>query len=159
VSADLERLTRRELQVAALVADGRSDREVAEKLFITKRTAEWHVQQILTKLDLKLRSQIAARVSQAEALGFPLLAGDRSPAHSTAFIGWNVANCVVVFWWYGCLAGFSCSRHPLGCKLLKKFHMTALALGSPGTGSKSDPNQVCLPPTTLSSLTTAPPLH
>jgi basic membrane protein A and related proteins len=93
VSAGLERLTRRELEVAVLVADGLSDREVADKLFVTKRTAEWHVQQILAKLDLKSRSQIAARVSQAEALGYPLLAADRLPpdlpAQLTAFIGWN----------------------------------------------------------------------
>ena len=92
MGAGLERLTRRQLEVAVLVADGLSDREVAEKLFITKRTAEWHVQQILTKLILKSRSQIAARVSQAEALGFPLLIAERlppSPAQLTAFIGWN----------------------------------------------------------------------
>jgi len=93
VSVGLERLSRRELEVAVLVADGLSDREVAEKLFITKRTAEWHVQQILAKLDLKSRSQIAARVSQAEALGYPLLAADRLPpdlpAQLTAFVGWN----------------------------------------------------------------------
>ena len=93
MTAGLERLTRRELEVAVLVADGLSDRDVAVKLFITKRTAEWHVQQILTKLDLKSRSQIAARVSQAEALGYPLLASDRLPpdlpAQLTAFVGWN----------------------------------------------------------------------
>jgi basic membrane protein A len=92
VGARLERLTRRELEVAVLVAHGLSDREVAEKLFITKRTAEWHVQQILTKLVLKSRSQIAARVSQVEALGFPLLVAERlppDPAQLTAFMGWN----------------------------------------------------------------------
>jgi basic membrane protein A and related proteins len=93
VSAKLGQLTRRELQVAVLVAGGRSDREVAEKLSITRRTAEWHVEQILAKLGLKSRSQIAARVSQAEALGVPLLADDRPrhdlPAKLTAFVGWN----------------------------------------------------------------------
>lgn len=93
MSAGLERLTRRELEVAVLVADGLSDREVAAKLVIRKRTAEWHVQQILAKLDLKSRSQISARVSRAEALGYPLLAADRLPpdlpAQLTAFVGWN----------------------------------------------------------------------
>jgi basic membrane protein A and related proteins len=93
VSAKLGQLTRRELQVAVLVARGSSDREVAEKLSITRRTAEWHVEQILAKLDLKSRSQIAARVSQAEALGVPLLADDRPrhglPEKHTAFVGWN----------------------------------------------------------------------
>ena len=93
MSAKLGQLTRRELQVAVLVASGRSDREVAEKLSITRRTAEWHVEQILAKLGLKSRSQIAARVSQAEALGGPLLADDRpkrdGPTTLTAFIGWD----------------------------------------------------------------------
>jgi hypothetical protein len=34
------------------------------------------------------------------------------------------------------------ARYPVGCRLLKKSQMTALALGSPGTGSKLDPNHV-----------------
>lgn len=90
--ADFEQLTRRELQVAALVADGLSDRDVAEKLSITRRTAGWHIEQILAKLDLKSRSQIAARVSQAEMLGFPLLTADplrHDLPTPVAFIGWN----------------------------------------------------------------------
>ena len=90
--ADFEQLTRRQLQVAALVADGLSDRDVAEKLSITRRTAQWHVEQILAKLGLKSRSQIAARVTQAETLGSPLLAANQrppKPAQLTAFIGWN----------------------------------------------------------------------
>jgi basic membrane protein A len=77
------------------VAEGLSDREVAEKLSIAKRTAEWHVQQILGKLDLKSRSQIAARVSQAEALGGPLLAAEQPrpnrPPQMTAVLGFNPA--------------------------------------------------------------------
>lgn len=93
VGAKLGQLTRRELQVAVLVAGGWSDREVAEKLSITRRTAEWHVEQILAKLALKSRSQIAARVSQAEALGGPLLADHRPrqdlPETQTAFVGWD----------------------------------------------------------------------
>jgi predicted ATPase/DNA-binding CsgD family transcriptional regulator len=68
---DLGRLTRRELDVAVLVRDGCTDREVAEKLSISRRTAEWHVEQILNKLGLKSRSQIAARVAQA-ALAKPV---------------------------------------------------------------------------------------
>jgi predicted ATPase/DNA-binding CsgD family transcriptional regulator len=66
MTISLERLTRRELDVAVLVRDGLTDREVAERLFISKRTAEWHVEQILAKLALRSRSQIAAAVAQAE---------------------------------------------------------------------------------------------
>lgn len=92
MSVPVEGLTQRELQVAILIAEGLSDREVAEKLVITRRTAGWHVEQILAKLNLKSRSQIAARVTQAKALGSPLLAGQPGqnlPIRQTAFLGYN----------------------------------------------------------------------
>jgi non-specific serine/threonine protein kinase len=53
-------LSRRELEVTELVAKGMSDREIAAELVIAQRTAESHVQHILTKLGFKSRSQIAA---------------------------------------------------------------------------------------------------
>jgi DNA-binding CsgD family transcriptional regulator len=53
-------LTRRERDVAALVAAGRTNREIGEALFMGERTAATHVGNILAKLDLKTRSQIAA---------------------------------------------------------------------------------------------------
>ena len=52
-------LTRREFQVARLVADGLSNRAVAEQLHISERTAEAHVLHILNKLGLASRGQIA----------------------------------------------------------------------------------------------------
>jgi len=95
VSEDLRHLTRRELQVAVFIASGLSDREVGERLSITRRTAEWHVEQILAKLDLKSRSQIATRVTRAEAFGSPLLPVGRSrrdvQPRLTAVIGFNAA--------------------------------------------------------------------
>jgi DNA-binding CsgD family transcriptional regulator len=53
-------LSRRQRQVAALVADGLSNREIAKRLFISDRTAEGHIQEILNKLAFTSRSQIAA---------------------------------------------------------------------------------------------------
>ncbi|HKW58780.1 MAG TPA: LuxR C-terminal-related transcriptional regulator [Candidatus Dormibacteraeota bacterium] len=53
-------LSRREREVAALVAEGLSNREIAERLFISERTAEGHVEQIFNKLGFGKRSQIAA---------------------------------------------------------------------------------------------------
>ncbi|MDQ7843146.1 MAG: tetratricopeptide repeat protein [Armatimonadota bacterium] len=53
-------LTRRELEVAGLVALGLSNREIAGRLFISEHTAATHVQHILDKLDLSSRAQIAA---------------------------------------------------------------------------------------------------
>jgi pimeloyl-ACP methyl ester carboxylesterase/DNA-binding CsgD family transcriptional regulator len=54
------KLTPRQLEVAALVAEGCSNRQIAERLFITKRTAESHVDRIRAGLGLRSRSQLAA---------------------------------------------------------------------------------------------------
>ncbi|WP_435593380.1 helix-turn-helix transcriptional regulator [Nocardia sp. bgisy118] len=53
-------LTRREAEVAAHVAQGLTNRQIASLMRISERTAESHVQHILTKLGLVNRTQIAA---------------------------------------------------------------------------------------------------
>jgi DNA-binding CsgD family transcriptional regulator/tetratricopeptide (TPR) repeat protein len=58
------RLTAREFQIADLVADGLSNREIAAKMVIAQRTAEGHVEHILAKLGFTSRVQIAAWVTQ-----------------------------------------------------------------------------------------------
>ena len=52
-------LTPREAEVAALVGEGLTNRQVARRLAISERTAESHVQHVLTKLGFSSRSQIA----------------------------------------------------------------------------------------------------
>jgi DNA-binding CsgD family transcriptional regulator/tetratricopeptide (TPR) repeat protein len=56
-------LTPRELQVARLIAVGRSNKEIAAELVISQRTAENHVEHILTKLGFTSRAQVAAWVA------------------------------------------------------------------------------------------------
>ncbi|ODU07463.1 MAG: hypothetical protein ABS81_01590 [Pseudonocardia sp. SCN 72-86] len=56
-------LTRREREVAALVADGLTNREIAEKLVIAPRTADGHVERILAKLGVHRRSMVAAMMA------------------------------------------------------------------------------------------------
>lgn len=56
---DVVPLTRRERQVAGLVADGLSNKDIAAALVVSQRTAETHVQHILTKLEFTSRAQIA----------------------------------------------------------------------------------------------------
>jgi predicted ATPase/DNA-binding NarL/FixJ family response regulator len=56
-------LTSRELQVARLIAGGRSNKEIAAELVISQRTAENHVEHILTKLGFTSRVQVAAWVA------------------------------------------------------------------------------------------------
>jgi DNA-binding CsgD family transcriptional regulator len=58
-----EQLTTRELQVARLVADGLTNRQVAVRLGITEKTAENHVDNILGKLGFASRAQVAAWVA------------------------------------------------------------------------------------------------
>ena len=53
-------LTRREREIAGLVARGLTNRQIGAALHISERTAENHVQHILTKLGLHTRTQIAA---------------------------------------------------------------------------------------------------
>ena len=53
-------LTERERQVAAFIAQGKSNREIAKALFVGERTIETHVSNILSKLGFDARTQIAA---------------------------------------------------------------------------------------------------
>lgn len=54
------RLTARQLQVAALVADGMTNRQIAERLGIAERSAEGHVERIRLRLGVTSRAQVAA---------------------------------------------------------------------------------------------------
>lgn len=61
-------LSPREREILALIADGLTDREIAEELFISVNTAKTHLKNILTKLQVKSRAQIVARGARAGLL-------------------------------------------------------------------------------------------
>src|SRR5205814_901549 len=65
-------LTRRQLEVAKLVADGMSNKDIAASLIISQRTADAHVEHILTKLDFEHRvlDLLAARKTVTPHLTF-----------------------------------------------------------------------------------------
>ena len=69
--APVAELTPHELQVALLVADGLTNREVAAALFLSPKTIEHHVGAIMRKLDLRSRTQLAT-----------LLGGEREPVEA-----------------------------------------------------------------------------
>jgi non-specific serine/threonine protein kinase len=56
-------LSAREREVAGLIAEGLTNRQIAEQLVISERTADTHVQNILSKLGLGCRAQVAAWVA------------------------------------------------------------------------------------------------
>jgi non-specific serine/threonine protein kinase len=72
--SDRAPLTPRELQVARLIADGRSNKDIAAQLVISQRTAENHVEHILTKLGFTSRAQVAAWAAASGPAGAGRLA-------------------------------------------------------------------------------------
>src|SRR5580700_7283099 len=58
----MDALTRRQREVAALLAEGLTNREIAGRLVLSERTVEGHVEQIRLKLGVRTRSQIVAAV-------------------------------------------------------------------------------------------------
>jgi DNA-binding CsgD family transcriptional regulator len=53
-----EALTVRESQVAGLAAQGMSNREIAEALFVTVKTVEWHLKHAYRKLGVSSRREL-----------------------------------------------------------------------------------------------------
>jgi non-specific serine/threonine protein kinase len=53
-------LTPRERQVAALVATGRTNRQIGRVLGISEKTAEVHLHHVMSKLDVRSRAEVAA---------------------------------------------------------------------------------------------------
>ena len=66
--ADGPGLTRRELEVVRLVAVGRTNREIAAELFLSPRTVDMHVRNLLRKLDCRSRVEAAHRAGELDLL-------------------------------------------------------------------------------------------
>jgi DNA-binding NarL/FixJ family response regulator len=67
---DLLSLSPRENDVLAMLADGLTDREIANALTISPRTVETHVSNILHKLSVRNRAEAAQRYRQSGGLDF-----------------------------------------------------------------------------------------
>ena len=58
------KLTKRELEVLSLVIEGRSSKEVADMLFVSKRTVDFHLANIYDKLQVTNRVQAFRRATR-----------------------------------------------------------------------------------------------
>ncbi|MFC1871755.1 LuxR C-terminal-related transcriptional regulator [Chloroflexota bacterium] len=67
-SSLVEPLSERELEVLQLIADGMSNREIAEKLIIGEGTVKTHINNIYGKLDVQSRTQAIARAGELKLL-------------------------------------------------------------------------------------------
>jgi DNA-binding CsgD family transcriptional regulator len=56
----LQTLTAREREIFRLIGSGLSSREIAERLFLSVRTVEWHRRRLMVKLDVTTRSEVIA---------------------------------------------------------------------------------------------------
>jgi len=65
-------LTRRELEVAALVSRGLTNRQAAEQLLVAPRTIETHLEHIFAKLGVQTRAEVAAWAARQDSLARPL---------------------------------------------------------------------------------------
>jgi len=70
--AGIDALTGRELDVARLIADGRTNPQIAAELFLSPKTVETHIRNIFVKLSVSSRVQVALVVQRADG-------GDRRP--------------------------------------------------------------------------------
>ena len=63
-STGWESLTESELRVAKLAAEGLTNRQIGERLFVSRRTVETHLKHIFQKLDLSTRTQLAGEAAR-----------------------------------------------------------------------------------------------
>jgi DNA-binding CsgD family transcriptional regulator len=60
-------LSTREREMADLVADGRTNREIASRLFLSEKTIETHLSRVFGKLGVRSRTEVAASVAAGDA--------------------------------------------------------------------------------------------
>ena len=85
-----EQLTPQELQIARLVAEGKTNRDVAATLFVTPKTVEFHLTRVYRKLEIHSRSELVRRMAADEterSLLAPRNAESREPEGPLDLIG------------------------------------------------------------------------
>jgi DNA-binding CsgD family transcriptional regulator len=65
-------LTDTELRVAAIVAEGLTNAQVAERLFVSRHTVDFHLRQIFRKLAVRSRTELARVLLEQKSTGAPV---------------------------------------------------------------------------------------
>jgi DNA-binding CsgD family transcriptional regulator len=65
-AATADQLTSQELQIARLVAEGKTNRDVAAILFVSPKTVEFHLTRVYRKLDIRSRTELVRRMTAGE---------------------------------------------------------------------------------------------
>jgi len=69
------KLTKREVEVLTLVIEGKSSKEVADQLFVSKRTVDFHLANIYTKLSVTNRVQAFREATRRGLIPFSIIGG------------------------------------------------------------------------------------
>jgi predicted ATPase/DNA-binding CsgD family transcriptional regulator len=91
----IEPLSHREIEILGLISDGLSNREIAQKLFLSVNTVKWYNKQIFSKLGVNSRTQAASLARQSSLLESPetlpgkdeFRAQHNLPLQLTSFLG------------------------------------------------------------------------
>jgi predicted ATPase/DNA-binding NarL/FixJ family response regulator len=143
-------LTSRENEIAALVADGLSNREIAARLVISKRTVDAHIEHIFSKLGVSSRIQLVNWLNSSGAL-CGLIAGGRVTDSSGG-----------VPWYRSISTRVNCPAHPWlsveeGTSAVSTLGFPCRQnVGSAGSGSYQAPVDNCATPGRTASSTASP---
>jgi WD40 repeat protein/DNA-binding CsgD family transcriptional regulator len=82
----VEQLTLREQEILQMITDGCSNKDIAERLFVTVATVKWHIRQVYQKLHVRSRVQAIMRARNLNLIGSTPAATEPLPIESTYIV-------------------------------------------------------------------------